>query len=122
MDSTLYEQIGGKETVEKATHILYANILRDDRINNFFESVDIEKQKRKMNAFLTYIFGGPSLYLGKDMRRAHKNAVKNGLDDEHVDAMMECVHTTLQELNISKDNTIKIVNVIEKHRGDVLNK
>ncbi len=120
MDQTLYEQLGGKNTVEKAAAILYVNILRDERINQFFENVDIEKQKRKMSTFLTNIFGGPSLYLGKTMRKVHKNAVKDGLNDVHVDAMMECVSATLKELAIDSDLINKVINVIEEHRDDVL--
>ena len=122
MNPTLYEEIGGEVIVEKASHYLYVNILRDDRIKHFFENVDIETQKRKMSAFLTYIFGGPSLYLGKDMRRAHSNAVENGLSDKHVDAMMECVNATLRELDIDSELINQVISVIEQHRGDVLNR
>ena len=122
MNPTLFEKIGGKEIVEKASHYLYVNILSDDRINHFFEDIDIEKQKRKMSAFLTYIFGGPSLYLGKDMRRAHRNAVASGLGDGHVDAMMECVRKALNELDIDSDAIDEVIQTIEKHRDDVLNR
>ena len=122
MNPTLFEKIGGKDTVEKASHFLYVNILRDHRIKHFFEDVDIEKQKRKMTAFLTYIFGGPSLYTGKDMRRAHKNAVKNGLNDDHVDAMMECVRDALDELDIENNTINEVTKTIEMHRDDVLNR
>lgn len=120
MDQSLFEELGGQVTVEKASHYLYVHILDDDRINGFFENIDIEKQKRKMSAFLTYIFGGPSLYLGKDMRRAHKHAVENGLKDEHVDAMMECVKMSLSDLGIGKDLVTKVISKIEDHRNDVL--
>ena len=120
MNPTLYEEIGGKKTVEKAAYFLYANILQDDRIKHFFEDVDIEKQKRKMTAFLTYIFGGPSLYSGKSMRRAHKNAVENGLNDDHVDAMMECVRAALDQLDINNTLINKVTKTIEEHRDDVL--
>ncbi len=120
MDQTLYDELGGKETVEKAAYYLYVHILNDDRIKDFFEKTDVESQQRKMTAFLTYIFGGPSLYLGKDMRRAHKGAVEEGLNDEHVDAMMECVKQSLSDLNIGKNQTTKVIDAIEKHRDDVL--
>ena len=120
MDQSLYDQLGGKKTVDKAAAILYVNILRDDRINYFFENVDIEKQKRKMSTFLTNICGGPSLYLGKTMKKVHKNAVDNGLNDKHVDAMMECVGATLKELEIENDLIKKVISVIEEHRDDVL--
>jgi len=122
MDQTLYHELGGEKTVQKATFILYGHILRDKRIKVFFENVDIEKQRRKMDAFLTYIFGGPSLYLGKDMRKAHKKVVADGLKDEHVDAMMDCVRETLHDLEIDKGKVSQVVDAIEQHRDDVLNR
>ena len=88
MNPSLYEKIGGKDTVDKATHYLYVNLLRDELLKPFFEDIDIKKQERKMGAFLTYIFGGNSLYTGRSMRRAHENVVKQGLNDEHVDAIV----------------------------------
>ncbi|MFK7815802.1 MAG: group 1 truncated hemoglobin [Gammaproteobacteria bacterium] len=122
MDHSLYEELGGKKTVEKASAILYVNILRDERISSFFKDIDIKKHQRKMSSFLTNIFGGPSLYLGKTMRKAHVDVVKKGLNDSHVDAMMECVHATLKELD--KDDTLinKVMAQIEEHRNDVLGK
>ena len=122
MNPTLYEKIGGKEIVEKASHFLYVNMLRDDLLRPFFENVDIDKQERKMTAFLTYIFGGNSLYTGKNMRQAHKHAVEAGLADKHVDAMIECVCQTLMELNIDNNYIGEVVQSIEKHRDDVLNR
>ena len=73
-----------------------------------------------MSAFLTYICCGPFLYLGKDMRRAHKHAVENGLNDEHVDAMIECVRKSFNELKIQDDSINKVIDKIELHRNDVL--
>ena len=122
MNPTLYEKIGGKETVEKASHFLYVNMLRDDLLKPFFSNVDIDKQERKMCAFLTYIFGGNSLYTGKSMRNAHKNAVDSGLSDKHVDAMIECVSQTLRELDIDNNYIGEVAQTIEKHRDDVLNR
>ena len=122
MDQTLYEKLGGKETIDKASHFLYVNILRDEKISPFFKDIDLKKQERKMNAFLTYVFGGNSLYTGKNMRSAHKHAVESGLNDEHVDAMIECVCQTLREIDVNENLIGSVVQAIEKHRKDVLNK
>ena len=73
-----------------------------------------------MSSFLTNIFGGPSLYLGKTMRKAHKQVVENGLNDEHVDAMVECGSATLKELDIDTKIINKVMEKIEEHRDDVL--
>ena len=122
MDPTLFKKVGGKETVEKAAKFLYVNILRDDRLKRFFEGTDMQKQERMMSAFLTNILGGPSLYLGRDMRRAHANSVKDGLSDEHVDAMMECVSAALREVKVEPDLITEVIKVVEKHRDDVLSR
>ncbi len=120
MDSTLYRKVGGKETVEKAAKILYVNIIRDDRLKRFFEGTDMQKQERMMSGFLTNILGGPSLYTGKNMRRAHADSVKDGLSDEHVNAMMECVSAALREAKVEPDLITEVIAVVEKHRDDVL--
>jgi len=122
MSPTLYERIGGKATVEKACRLLYVNILRDDRINQFFKNIDMKKQERMMNSFMTYICGGPSLYTGRDMRRAHEKVVKEGLNDAHVDAMLEDVSAVLHELNVPQDTITEVISVFEKHRDDMLNR
>jgi len=78
-----------------------------------------------MTAFLTFILGGPSLYTGNDMRRVHKrvhkNAVENGLNDNHFDAMVECIREVLSDLDIeNKYNSV--TKTIEEHRDHVLNR
>lgn len=120
MNETLYEAIGGKNAVELASIKLYYHILEDDRIKKFFEGVDTKKQAIKMNAFLTYIFGGPSLYTGRNMRAAHKNVVAKGLNDEHVDAMLDNVHTVLNEMDIPQELQKQVFAKLEEHRDDVL--
>ncbi len=119
-EQTLYEQIGGKNAVELASIKLYYHILEDDRIKEFFKDIDIKKQSIKMNAFLTYIFGGPSLYTGRNMRKSHKAVVERGLNDSHVDAMLENVHTTLNEMEIAPELQKQVMAKLEKHRDDVL--
>ena len=120
MEETLFEQIGGKNAVELASIKLYYHILEDDRIKDFFKNIDLRKQSTKMTAFLTYIFGGPSLYTGRNMRNAHKHVVEQGLNDSHVDAMLENVHMTLNEMEIPVDLQKQVLARLEKHRDDVL--
>lgn len=122
MNATLYEKIGGKEVVKKTSHHLYVNILKDDLLIPFFKDIDVKIQERKMNAFLTYIFGGNSLYTGKTMRRAHQDAVAAGLSDIHFDAMMRCVEQSLHESEVAQDLIDQVMPVIEKHRKDILNR
>jgi hemoglobin len=120
MAQTLYEKIGGDAAVNAAVDIFYRKVLADDRISNFFEGVDMEKQAAKQKAFLTMAFGGPHNYTGKDMRDGHAHLVANGLNDTHFDAVMENLGATLQELNVPDELIQEAAAIAESTRNDVL--
>jgi len=120
MSENLYEKIGGDAAVNAAVDIFYRKVLADDRINQFFEGVDMERQAAKQKAFLTVAFGGPNNYTGKDMRDGHAHLVKNGLNDSHFDAVMENLGATLKELNVPDDLIAEAAAIAESTRNDVL--
>jgi len=119
-DKSLFEQIGGEAAVNAAVDIFYRKVLADNRINKFFEGVDMGKQAAKQKAFLTVAFGGPNKYTGKDMRDGHAHLVKKGLNDSHFDAVMENLGATLKELNVPDELIAKAAAIAESTRTDVL--
>lgn len=120
MSESLYDQIGGDAAVNAAVDIFYRKVLADDRINQFFEGVDMDRQAAKQKAFLTVAFGGPNNYSGKDMRDGHAHLVKRGLDDSHFDAVMENLGATLKELNVPDALIAQAAAIAESTRNDVL--
>ncbi len=117
---SLYERIGGEAAVNAAVDVFYRKVLVDDRINSFFEGIDMDKQAAKQKAFLTLALGGPSNYSGKDMRDAHAHLVAKGLNDTHFDAVMENLGATLTELGVPGDLIAEAAAIAESTRGDVL--
>jgi hemoglobin len=117
---SLYEQIGGEAAVNAAVDIFYRKVLSDDRINVFFDDVDMEKQAAKQKAFLTMAFGGPHNYTGLDMRQGHAHLVARGLNDSHVDAVIEDLGTTLRELGVKEELIAQVAAIAESTRNDVL--
>jgi len=118
--ASLYEQLGGEAAVNAAVDIFYRKVLSDDRINAFFEDVDMDKQAAKQKAFLTMAFGGPHNYTGLDMRRGHANLVERGLNDTHVDAVIENLGATLRELGVKEELIAQVAAIAESTRNDVL--
>lgn len=53
MKETLYERLGGQNAVDTAVDIFYRKVLVDDRVNFFFDDVDMDKQIPKQKSFLT---------------------------------------------------------------------
>ena len=115
--SSIYERIGGEPAVDAAVDVFYRRVLTDDRISHFFESVDMDRQRAKQKAFLTFAFGGPSHYTGQALRTAH---AKMALTDAHFDAVMENLGAALTELGVKADLIAEAAAVAESVRGDVL--
>jgi hemoglobin len=118
-EMSIYEEIGGAAAVDAAVDIFYRKVLADDRISEFFDTVDMEGQHAKQKAFLTMAFGGPNEYTGKDMREGHKHM---NLTEEHFTAVAENLVATLQELNVPQGHIDSIVAVCLSVKDDVLNK
>ncbi len=117
--STLYERIGGEAAVDLAVDKFYDKVLADERINMFFDNLDMVAQARKQKAFLTMVFGGPNDYTNKDMRTGHAHL---GLNDEHFDAVVENLANTLDELGVSSSDIQEVGAIAESVRDDVLNR
>jgi len=120
MTQSLYEQLGGEPAVDAAVDIFYRKVLADDRISRFFEGVDMEQQAAKQKAFLTMVFGGPNNYSGKDMYEGHKHLLEKGLDDSHVDAVIEDLGSTLKELGVNDELIGQVAGIANSVRDDVL--
>jgi hemoglobin len=120
--ATLYERLGGEAAVNAAVDIFYRKVLADERINEYFEDVDMEAQAAKQKSFLTMVFGGPNNYTGKDMREGHKHLVERGLNDSHVDAVIENLGETLKELGVEDADIQEVADIANSVRDDVLNR
>jgi hemoglobin len=97
MSTSIYERLGGEAAVDAAVDIFYRKVLADERISSFFDDVDMDRQRAKQKAFLTFAFGGPNSYAGKDMRAAH---ARMKLTELHFNAVMENLGATLAELGV----------------------
>jgi hemoglobin len=119
---SLYDQLGGNAAIDLAVDIFYRKVLTDNRVSSFFEGVDMDKQIAKQKAFLTMVLGGPSHYSGKDLRNGHAHLVKRGLNDLHVDAIIELLGQTLRELGVAEPLIEQVAALADSTRNDVLNR
>jgi hemoglobin len=116
---SLYERIGGAAAVEAAVDVFYRKVLGDSRISRHFDTVDMERQRTKQKAFLTYAFGGPNSYAGKDLRSAHASM---RLTEAEFDAVMEHLGATLAELGVPAPLIQEAAAVALSVKNDVLNR
>jgi hemoglobin len=120
--SSVFEQVGGEAAVEAAVDLFYRKVLADERVARFFDDVDMDRQAAKQKAFLTMVLGGPARYTGLDMRRGHLHLIARGMNDAHVDAVIELLGQTLAELGVKDELIRQVAAVAESVRNDVLDR
>lgn len=117
---TVFERIGGMDAVNAAVDIFYKKVLDDTSINHFFKGTDMEHLRGKQKSFLAMAFGGPVKYTGNDMRTSHADLVKQGLNEDHFNAVAGHLVDTLNELNVPQKEIDEIVTIALSVKDDVL--
>lgn len=120
--ATLYEQLGGEEAIRQAVQSFYRKMLSDERVAHFFDDTDMDEQIAKQTGFLTMVTGGPNNYTGQDMREAHKHLIERGLNDEHVDIVIEHLGQTLREFGVGEEQIGRVAELANSVRDEVLNR
>ena len=119
MSTSIYDRLGGAAAVDAAVDIFYRKVLADERISSFFDDVDMDRQRAKQKAFLTFAFGGPNAYSGQDMRSAH---AKMNLTEQHFDAVMENLGATLTELGVPAELIGEAAAIALSVKGDIVSR
>ncbi|MFW2534404.1 MULTISPECIES: group I truncated hemoglobin [unclassified Legionella] len=120
MSESLFSRLGGQQAVNTAVDIFYRKMLMDERVSHFFDDIDMDQQILKQKGFLTMVFGGPNHYSGKNMREGHVHLIKRGLNDTHVDIVIEHLGATLKELGATTDDINQVAAIANSVRDDVL--
>ena len=103
-----------------AVDLFYKKVLADPLLAPYFSSMSMDALLNKQVAFMTWAFGGPSEYKGRDLRIAHAPLVKNGLSEAHFDAVAQHLKTTLTELGVSSDLIGEALAIVATTKADVL--
>jgi hemoglobin len=117
---TLYDRLGGEPAFQTAVDLFYRRMLGDSRVAAFFDGVDMDEQIAKQRAFLVFATGGPAAYTGEDMRKGHAHLVTRGLNDVHVDVVIEHLGATLTELGANAADVAEVAALTESVRSEVL--
>ncbi len=116
---SIYARLGGQPAIDAVVDKFYVKVLADEKVNFFFEDVNMKVQKKKQKAFLSAVFGGPVPWEGKDMREAHKNL---DLKEADFGAIAGHLLATLKELNVDQALIDEIMALVGSTKDDVLNK
>ena len=121
-NGSLFEQMGGQNTVDTLIDKFFDKVLADQRVSLFFEDVDTERLRNKEKSYWASALGEESQYMGKTLEEAHRGLLDKGLNETHFEAMIELFNQTLCEMEIPGPLVQKICQIALSTRDQILGK
>lgn len=97
MKKSLYDEVGGKPTLDKVHKIFYDKIYAHPWLKQFFEGHDQAAIEGRQTSFMGEKMGGPK-YLGKPIKQVHENMY---LNQELMQLRHEILRESLQEVGVA---------------------
>jgi methyl-accepting chemotaxis protein len=115
---SIYDRIGGDAAIAAAVDIFYERVLADRELAGFFDGVDMKLLKSQQRAFFSQALGGPGVYRGPDMRRAHAHLA---IEQRHFDQVAIHLEATLVGLGVDPETVAEIMSAIGGMEKEIVN-
>ncbi len=120
MLDSLYQNIGGRATINKLVEVFYKKAQADPQLGRFFGQANMTRLHSQQAMFLTMLFGGARKFTGQDLTAAHTGARQMGLDDNSFDALLRLFRESLEEIQVEKTYIEEVMQRLETTRDAVL--
>jgi truncated hemoglobin YjbI len=117
-DQTIYHALGGEPAIRLAVSKFYQRVLGDPQLAPFFSETNSDWLKERQFQFLSSALGGPVVYKGRNMRRAHKHLP---IEQLHFDRVAGHLVDTLAELQVPSDLITAVVATVSPLAKDIVN-
>ncbi len=113
---SLYERIGGEETIASLIDAFYDRIISDEELRPFFANSSVETIRRMQREFFAAALGGPIVYAGRGLREAHSG---RGITKVHFRRFIDHLMETLKDYEISEQDSYDIISRLNTYVDEI---
>jgi len=117
MSASLFERLGGNETITAIASDIVDNHLVNRAVANRFDESDIPALKHAAATFFIAGTGGENAYEGKDMLAAHKGMNISAIEFM---AVLDDALLALKKNNIAQREQEEVLYVLYSMRNDII--
>jgi hemoglobin len=114
---TLYQRLGGYDSIQAVVDEAIKNIAADRRINRFFKGANIQRLRRQLADQICAASGGPCVYRGRDMKSAHAGM---GIESRHFDALVQDLGKALNKFRVPAREQRELVAILGPMKKDIV--
>jgi len=116
-DTTLYDDLGGKDGVTAITAVMIDNALADDRIKATFDDINIPRLKGLLYQQFCTLTGGPCQYKRRTMKETHAGL---NLHESDFNALVEDLEAAMDARDIPWRIQVKLLAILAPMERDVV--
>jgi hemoglobin len=114
---TLYQRLGGYDSIQAVVDQAIKYIAADKRINKFFAGANIPRLRRQLTDQICAASGGPCIYTGKSMKSAHAGM---GIKSRHFNALVEDLGKALKKFKVPAREQRELVALLAPTKKDIV--
>ena len=114
---TLFERIGGEETITRLVDDFYDRVLADPDLEPFFRHASMDKLRTMQREFFNAALGGPVRYSGLPLSYAHHG---RGIRRPHFARFVQHLFDTLRAFDIGERETADIIDRINTYMDEIM--
>ncbi len=114
---SLYERLGGMDSIAAVVEDFRDRVAKDDRINQKFAKTDLIRLRKMLIDQVCEAAGGPCKYTGRGMKEAHAGmSVTSG----EFDALVQDLVATLNHFKVGKTEQDEILGVLGPLKTEIV--
>jgi hemoglobin len=116
----LYARLGGYDTIAAVVDEFLQTLSTNPQMARFSASMNLDSRKRNRQLTLDYLAaasGGPTLYLGKDMKPAHAGL---GISASDWKIAMDHIERALAKFKVPKRESKALLAIVAGLRGEIV--
>ena len=118
--ASLYLRLGGYDALAAFVDDLLPRVTSDPQIGVYWKGKCKDSMRRDRQLLLDFLgaaTGGPSLYLGRDMKTSHEGL---GISDSDWDTLMRHARATLEDLGVAEREKSEALAAVEALRNEIV--
>ncbi len=116
-DTTLFQRIGGMNTIRLIVDRFYNKVLSDESLHHFFPKHDMIALRSKQTSFLAYVFGAPSIQSEFDLKKAHAHLK---IKQDHFNSLVNHLDSSLKEMEFDERLRNEVIEIIQHTQKDII--
>jgi hemoglobin len=119
---SLYQRLGGYDALAAVTDDFITRLATDKELSKFFVGLNNESKKRVREHVIDLLCaatGGPCIYLGQDVKTAHKGL---GITQEDWDISVRHLVESLDKFKVGKREKDELLTALSTLKNDIVEK